>query len=206
VGELPLEAQPRLLRALERKEVKRVGGDGYRSVDVRVISATHRDLERSCAEGRFREDLFHRLVVTRVSLPPLRERLEDIPLLVDQLLAQLSKVPAQLDPQTRAMLADYAWPGNIRELRNVVARAVALGGEAALPPSVRDSLRPASREDASALPFKEAKEQMVESFERDYLAQLIARCDWNISQASREAGIARFYLRQLLTKHELKKP
>ncbi len=205
VGELPLEIQPRLLRALERMEVKRVGGDTYRAVDVRIISATHRDLERACKEGRFREDLFHRLVVTRVSLPPLRERLEDIPLLVDQMLSQLSREPAQLDPQTRAMLADYAWPGNLRELRNVVARAVALGGEAALPPGVAGPPR-VSREEANALPFKEAKEKMVESFERDYLAQLLTRCDWNISQASRDAGIARFYLRQLLTKHHLKKP
>ena len=205
VGDLPVELQPLLLRALEGRQIKPVGSNTYLKVDVRVIAATHKDLEVERAEGRFREDLFHRLAVARVLLPPLRDRPEDISFLLDEILAQLGKEPTQLHPETRAMLCDYSWPGNVRELRNVVERAVALGGEAALPSEGTTAGRGARSSGRSELPFKEAKEQMVVAFERDYLAELLRRCDWNLSKASREAGIARFYLRQLVKKHGLEK-
>ncbi|HYH99142.1 sigma 54-interacting transcriptional regulator, partial [Hyalangium sp.] len=119
VGELPPDIQPRLLRVLEGRQVKRVGANDYRTVNVRVVAATHVDLESAVKAGKFREDLFHRLAVLRVTLPPLRERPEDIPLLVDTVLQRMGRPPSTLSDQTRALLAQYPWPGNVRELRNV---------------------------------------------------------------------------------------
>nr|WP_224370132.1 sigma 54-interacting transcriptional regulator [Hyalangium versicolor] len=214
VGELPSEIQPRLLRVLERRQVKRVGANDYRTVDVRVVAATHRDLEASVQAGKFREDLFHRLAVLRVTLPALRERPEDIPLLVDTVLQRTGKPPSALSEQTRALLAQYPWPGNVRELRNVVERVVSLGEEAlpviaAPAPAAADKPRPAQAASAPSaaaeleLPFKEAKERLIEGFERDYLKGLLERCEGNVSRASREAGIDRVYLRKLLKKHGL---
>jgi DNA-binding NtrC family response regulator len=206
VGELPAEIQPRLLRALERRQVKRVGANDYRTVDVRVVAATHVELEEAVKAGKFREDLFHRLAVLRVTLPPLRERLEDIPLLVDTVLERMKKPPSVLSDQTRALLAQYPWPGNVRELRNVVERVVSLGEEA-LPDIPTEPGVPghagAPVPPELELPFKEAKERIIEGFERDYLKGLLERCGGNISKAAREAGIARLYVRKLLKKYGL---
>ncbi|MFL5356078.1 sigma 54-interacting transcriptional regulator [Archangium sp.] len=205
VGELPLELQPRLLRVLERRQVKRVGANDYRTVDMRVVAATHVDLEGAVKAGKFRRDLFHRLAVLRVTLPPLRERPEDIPLLIDTVLERMGRPPSALSDQTRALLAHYPWPGNVRELRNVAEQVVNLGEEA-LPelPELPGEPRPGSGGSAELeLPFKEAKERLIEGFERDYLKSLIERCEGNISRASREAGIDRVYLRKLLRKHGL---
>ncbi|MCE9671153.1 sigma 54-interacting transcriptional regulator [Myxococcus stipitatus] len=214
VGELPLEVQPRLLRALERRQVKRVGANDYRTFNVRVVAATHQDLEGAVAQGRFRGDLFHRLAVLRAELPPLRERPDDIPLLIDTVLSRLGKPPSALSDTTRVLLAQYPWPGNVRELRNVVDRVVNLGEEA-LPdipdvPAPSSPRPPASNEDPEStlslkldLPFKEAKEQLIDGFERDYLRNLVERCEGNLSRAAREAAIDRVYLRKLLRKHGL---
>ncbi|WP_163996427.1 sigma 54-interacting transcriptional regulator [Pyxidicoccus caerfyrddinensis] len=208
VGELPLEVQPRLLRALERRQVKRVGANDYRTVNVRVVAATHQDLEGAVKNGAFRGDLFHRLAVLRVMLPPLREHPEDIPLLIDTVLTRMGRPPSALSDQTRALLAQYPWPGNVRELRNVVDRVVNLGEEAL--PDIPDVPARAVDDDpentvpmALDLPFKEAKERLIEGFERDYLRTLLERCEGNVSRASREAGIDRVYLRKLLRKHGL---
>ncbi|MFL5349003.1 MAG: sigma 54-interacting transcriptional regulator [Hyalangium sp.] len=208
VGELPSEIQPRLLRVLERRQVKRVGANDYRTVDVRVVAATHVDLEGAVKAGKFREDLFHRLAVLRVTLPPLRERPEDLPLLVDTVLERMGRPPSALSEQTRALLAQYPWPGNVRELRNVVERVVNLGEEALpeMAPTPVDKPRPAAAAAVAPeleLPFKEAKERLIEGFERDYLKGLLERCEGNVSRASREAGIDRVYLRKLLKKHGL---
>ncbi|MCP3143150.1 sigma 54-interacting transcriptional regulator [Pyxidicoccus xibeiensis] len=202
VGELPLELQPRLLRVLERRQLKRVGANDYRTVDMRVVAATHVDLEAAVKAGRFRRDLFHRLAVLRVTLPPLRERPEDLPLLVDTVLRRMGRPPGALSEQTRALLAQYPWPGNVRELRNVVEQVVNLGEEA-LPEMTPDPLAPTVGAADLELPFKEAKERLLEGFERDYLRSLMERCESNVSRASREAGIDRFYLRKLLKKHGL---
>lgn len=201
LGELPLELQPRLLRVLEAREVKRVGDGAYRRCDVRIISATNRDLQAEVQEGRFRADLFHRLAVTCVVLPPLRERPEDVPLLIDEILRQLGKEPSQLGLETRAMLRSYSWPGNVRELRNVVERVISLGVLPPLEPLPGPPSRSASSE--PGLPFKEAKERLIASFERDYLAGLLGRNQGNLSRAAREAGIDRVYLKRLLRKHRL---
>jgi transcriptional regulator with GAF, ATPase, and Fis domain len=135
LGELPLELQPKLLRALERREVKRVGGNKVQKTDVRIVAATNRDLAREVNAGTFREDLYYRLAVVRIRLPPLRERIEDIPVLVVNFLRQLLVDPAyrtldlqDLRPGLLEPLLRYPWPGNVRELRNVVERAVAMAG------------------------------------------------------------------------------
>ena len=205
VGDLPLELQPRLLRALERRQVKRMGGDHYQKVDVRVVAATHKDLDKEVKAGRFREDLYHRLAVVTVSLPSLCDRLEDIPGLIDRILQRLG-VPAKRDvfltSETQLLLRVYHWPGNVRELRNVVERAVKLGTPPSVPSNPQDLAADASK-DAADLPFKEAKDRLVVAFERDYLTDLMRRCDNNVSQAAREAGIARVYLHRLLQKHGL---
>jgi DNA-binding NtrC family response regulator len=204
IGELPMEIQPRLLRVLERRQVKRVGANDYRTVSVRVIAATHVDLEAAVQEGKFRRDLFHRLAVLRVTLPPLRERPEDIPVLIDTMLELSGRPPSALSDQTRALLTQYPWPGNVRELRNVVEQVVSLGEEAlpAMEPLPGGGAGKGTGPDLD-LPFKEAKEKLIEGFERDYLKGLFERCEGNISRASREAGIDRVYLRKLLRKHGL---
>lgn len=202
VGDLSAEIQPRLLRALERRQVKRVGSNDYVTVDVRVIAATHKDLEAEVKAGRFREDLYHRLAVAQVHLPSLRERPEDIPVLIDQILAKLGKEKSKLAPETRAILCDYAWPGNVRELRNVVERAIDLG-DAALPAKGGASV-PQPDSPPGSLSFKEAKERLVNAFEKDYLNELLRRCGGNISKAALEAGIDRVYVHRLIKKHKLK--
>ncbi|NVJ03216.1 sigma 54-interacting transcriptional regulator [Myxococcus sp. AM009] len=200
VGELPLELQPRLLRVLERRQVKRVGANDYVTVNMRIVTATHRDLEDAVRQGKFRRDLFHRLAVLRVTMPSLRERPEDIPLLIDTMLEQTGRPPSALSDQTRALLTQYPWPGNVRELRNVVEQVVNLGEEALPDLESADPERGPGAADLD-LPFKEAKERLVEGFERDYLRNLLERCEGNISRASREADIDRVYLRKLLKKH-----
>jgi DNA-binding NtrC family response regulator len=200
--------QPRLLRALERRQVKRLGGDRYETLDVRVVAATHKKLLEEMRAGRFREDLYHRLDMVTVVLPSLRERLEDMPILIDAILERLGVTASRetlLTPATMLLFSVHDWPGNVRELRNVIERAVKLG----TPPTVTGSGRKRgddAAESAADRPFKEAKERLVAAFERDYLADLMRRCDHKVSQAAREAGIARAYLHRLLAKHDLAKP
>ncbi|MHA7628838.1 sigma 54-interacting transcriptional regulator [Corallococcus sp. M7] len=202
IGELPLDLQPRLLRVLERRQVKRVGGNDYFTVNVRVVAASHVNLEQAVNQGKFRRDLFHRLAVLRVTLPALRERPEDIPFLIDHMLKQMGRPQSALSDQTRALLMQYPWPGNVRELRNVVEQVVNLGEEA-LPDLEAPPGADGRKGPDLDLPFKEAKEHLIEVFERDYLKNLIERCEGNISRASREADIDRVYLRKLLRKHGL---
>jgi DNA-binding NtrC family response regulator len=204
IGDITAEVQPRLLGALERRQVKRVGGNSYTSVDVHVVAATHRNLEAEVAAGRFREDLYHRLAMITVVLPPLRERPEDLPLLVDTILARLGRTgPASelLSPGTQLLLRSHDWPGNVRELRNVIERAVRLGTEPELGGG-QPGKAPHVGADAST-PFKEAKESLVAAFERDYLADLMRRFGGNVSVAARESGIGRAYLHRLLKKYGL---
>jgi transcriptional regulator with GAF, ATPase, and Fis domain len=209
VGELELEAQPRLLRALEQRKVKPVGATNYREVDVRVIAATNRDLREEVRAGRFRDDLYHRLAVVRVTLPPLRERKEDIPLLVDSFLEKGRKV--RLPDETLALLTDYDWPGNVRELKNVIERGMSLMAPDSdimepsllgLEPPVRDGGGPPVPW-ATIGPegFREAKEKLISAWERDYVSQLLKKSGGNVSQAARDGGIDRVYLHRLMKKH-----
>jgi transcriptional regulator with GAF, ATPase, and Fis domain len=207
VGELELEAQPRLLRALEQRKIKPVGAPHYRDVDVRVIAATNRDLREEVKAGRFREDLYHRLAVVKVTLPPLRERKEDIAFLVNRFLEGKDiEIPAE----TMALLTDYDWPGNVRELRNVIDRGTSLMGAAReLSPSLLGLEAPPQAAGATAANwaavgpegFREAKERLIAAWERDYVQQLLKRAGGNVSRAAREGGIDRVYLHRLMKKH-----
>jgi DNA-binding NtrC family response regulator len=216
IGELDLALQPKLLRVLETREIKRVGGDKTIKVDVRVVAATNRDLRKMVEEGRFREDLYFRLSVIHVTLPSLRGRREDIPLLVqaflDDLTMRRAMEPLTLAPDAIEALMNHDWPGNVRELKNIVERAASLADGRIL--SARDLIfssplganRPtrAAPELAASLmglSFKEAKARVLEDFEAQYLRALVERHDGNISRASQEAGLTRFHLRELLKKY-----
>ncbi len=198
IGELPLEVQPVLLRVLETREVRAVGADRPRPVPVRVLAATHRDLEAEVAAKRFREDLFYRLAVVRLVVPPLRARVEDGPALIERFASELS---AQVPPTVVRTLAARRWPGNVRELRNAVQAWVALGVLPALPRAksgeIDEPLREFAERDA---PYAELKEELVDRFTRAYFTALLARCGGNRSEAARRAGIDRSYINRLLAK------
>ncbi len=204
IGELPLDLQPKLLRVLEGGTVKRVGEDKPRRINVRVIAATHRDLEQMVEEGRFRRDLYYRLAVVLVHIPPLRDRLEDMPLLARHFVKQMGRGDFELPKPLLARFAAYHWPGNVRELRNVVERALAGAEFDPLPQEPSPSPKGVAGEDITELPFKEAKERLVETFTREYLVALLEKCGGNISQMARTAGIARNYVHRLVTKYGLK--
>ena len=200
LGELELDAQPRLLRALERRQVKPVGATNYRDVDVRFITATGRDLAAEVRAGRFREDLYHRLAVVRVRLPPLRDREEDLPLLIEMLLSGRASVPAE----TMALLHEYDWPGNVRELRNVLDRALSLAEPGQpLDPHLLGlaPAKPAGRTLPTGTTYKEAKERLLCEWERRFISDLLARADGNVSEAARRGGLDRVYLHRLMKKH-----
>ena len=218
IGELALSLQPRLLRLLEASAVKRLGEVHYRSFDVRVIAATNRDLSAEVQAQTFRADLFHRLAVAQVRIPPLRERLEDIPLLVESFVADLAERGGRrlsLPSDTVAALSAYSWPGNVRQLRNVIERAVALAatGASELRPEVLGLDGPPASFDEPVrqkadpnVPFKDAKDRLIHAWEHEYMTSLIDKCGGNIAQAARVAGIDRAHLYRLLRKHGMHKP
>ena len=192
VGELPLELQPKLLRALDAREFSRVGENVRRTVRCRFFSATNRDLEAGVQAGTFRADLFFRLAQTVVTVPPLRERREDVPALA-QHFAKQAKSSLALSPSTIASLQAEAWPGNVRELENAVKRALTLGEFRS-----DSGAAPASRD------FTAARDEVVRRFERDYLEALVAEHRGNLSAAARAAGMARSQLYRLLERHQLR--
>jgi len=201
IGELDLELQPRLLRAIERKQVSRLGESHHRTVDVRVIAATNRDLAEEVKAKRFREDLYHRLAVVRVRLPPLRERKEDLPLLVESFSGPDHP---QVLPETMGLLTDYDWPGNVRELGNVLSRArtMAPPGEPLAP--VHLGLDAASASGRGIIErFHTAKEKLIETWEREFLRKLLSAGGHNLSQAARTSGLGRAHLYRLLKKYKL---
>jgi len=212
IGEFPLRLQPKLLRMLETGEVQPLGGSKHAKHDVRVIAATHRDLGQEVARGTFRGDVYFRLAVVEVELPPLRERVEDLPSLVAALLAREGIAVAdesELQGANLARLANYGFPGNVRELRNVLTRAVALSAKgtpfAKMPILVGASFASQNEPSATAdRPFTEAKAELTERFERAYLRDLLARHGENLTQAARVAGIERKHLYRLLDKHGLR--
>ena len=207
LGELPLAAQAKLLRVLEAQTVQPVGADRPISVDTRVVAATHRDLSRMVAEKQFRFDLFYRLAVVHVALPPLRDRLEDLPHLVATFYARRTGDPGPIDGDNLDRLRRHAWPGNVRELRNVLERAWALSGAGAkfrdlklwLDPGAAQA--PATDVVDTSLPFKEAKERWNDQFERRYVAMLFAAHGNNVTRAAEQAGLSRRHFRELLYKH-----
>jgi DNA-binding NtrC family response regulator len=215
IGELSKELQPKLLRAIESREIRPVGGTRSVHCDVRLIAATNRDLSEEVKQGRFREDLYFRLTVVRVRVPPLRRRREDIPPLIEHFLAAASaksRVPKpEVPSDVLAMLGNHSWPGNVRELKNFVDRfRVFAPGDAGAAAHLLDADRQGSAGSGTGsimrfdLPFKEAKAGMVETFEVEYCKRVLQRHGGNISAAAREAGIHRKYLEELVKKHALK--
>jgi two-component system, NtrC family, nitrogen regulation response regulator GlnG len=213
IGELALDLQPQLLRVLDRRQVRRVGETQSVDVDIRVIAATHRDLRAMVKAGQFREDLYYRLAVVATPVPPLRDRKADIPSLATWFAEKMGRGSFAQSPALLEQLLRHDWPGNVRELRNVVERALSLGdsvladlgdGPARPTPVPQDAQQTrGSNPDVLELPFKEAKAQLVESFERDYLKALLERHHGNISRAASEAGIDRNYIHRLVKKYGL---
>ncbi len=216
LGELPSSLQPRLLRVLESRRVKRVGSNDFHEVDVRVVAATNRPLEDEVRAKRFRSDLYFRLAVIRVNLPPLRNRREDIPLLAREFLRRHSAKGEQpqleLTPELAAALSSYDWPGNIRELRNVIEQAASLSKESLslalkLRAKRRAESRPASPEPSDAvfngffkLPYKEARKQVLEAFEIAYAKNAVREAGGNVSKAAELAQVHRNVLHRILAK------
>jgi two-component system, NtrC family, response regulator GlrR len=203
IGELPLDVQPKLLGALERRAARRVGSDRSFKIDVRIIAATNRDLRAEVNAQRFRPDLFFRLAVVPVELPPLRERLDDLPLLVEALLEDLG---AAERPETSLLrsdafheeLAQHGWPGNVRELRNYIESCLAL--RRLLPPEGE----PADERARLTLPLRLARERCVRDFERRYLEEAMRRHQGNVTAAARAAGVDRAYFHRMLLRHGLR--
>ena len=205
VGDAPPSLQAKLLRALQEKEVVRVGGVDPVPVDVRVIAATNRDLEADVAAGRFREDLYYRLSAFPIEMAPLRERPEDVPLLVERVLTRESLADKSLEPEASLALERFGWPGNVRQLENVVVRAALLAGAEPiglehLPAELREGAdgAPPVAVDGALLdrPLREARA----GFERLYLERLLARCEGNVSEAARRAGMGRASLHDKLNR------
>ncbi len=201
IGEMSLPLQVKLLRFLQEREIERIGGRERIKVDVRVVAATNKDLKAEIAGGRFREDLYFRLSVVTITLPPLRERGEDIILLANTLLrrnCQEQRRKLQFSPDTLVALGGYAWPGNIRELENVVQRAVIMARGKFIEPADLGFEAPAGSGEAPR-PLKEARNQL----ERELLLQALTRTRGNISQAAKELGVSRPTLHDLLDKHAI---
>jgi transcriptional regulator with GAF, ATPase, and Fis domain len=218
IGDLDLPLQPKLLRAIQRGEVQRVGGDKWLKVDVRILSATRRDLDRAVQEGRFRDDLFFRLAVARVELPALRRRTGDVAVLARHFWSTITRdddEPRAFSPEFLARHEGYAWPGNVRELYNAVAREVALGDVAlsdvvpdddlSMSPSTPIASSPAADEIgevlAANLAFGPARERVIAAFERRYVEHIVVRFGGNVSRAAAASGLARRYFQLLRAKH-----
>jgi DNA-binding NtrC family response regulator len=215
IGELAQDLQPKLLRVLESREFRRVGGNAMRQTDVRVVAATNRDLRAEVNAGRFRSDLYFRLAVVKVTIPPLRERPEDIPITVDQVLRALGADEAQTQPLRThdffAALQHSAWPGNVRELRNYLERCLVF--QDALPVS-NEGPRAGGGGGAGAaawaaaidakLPYAEARRQALDGFERGYAEALLREHSGKVAAAAAAAGMDRVYLYRILRRHGIK--
>jgi transcriptional regulator with GAF, ATPase, and Fis domain len=213
IGDLDLPLQAKLLRALDRGEVRRVGASKWSKVDVRVIAATRRDLDRAVAQGRFRDDLFHRLAVARVELPPLRERDGDVALLARQFAVEMGASADEVEAEIEKRFSDYEWPGNVRELRNAVARYVALGDDWRAPapvssqPAGAGGARTADWIDAivgEKMPYPVARRRTLAEFERRYIERMLAEHGGNVAQAARASGLGIRYFRLVKARRQPK--
>jgi DNA-binding NtrC family response regulator len=220
LGELPLDLQPKLLRVLAERRIKALGSSVYKPVNVRVLAATRRDLTREVNEGRFRSDLFFRIAQVRIDLPPLRARIDDVPVLIRHMLAELNEPQAfeRISAEVLQRLMRYDWPGNVRELKNAVSVALALSDDGPL--DIASHLGPlADVGRASVTPpppaavpgdlnhrntrFKEAKQSALSHFERSYFSAMVDDTGGNISEIARRSGLERAHVRMYLRKHNL---
>ena len=208
IGELPLDMQPKLLRALEEKLVKRIGGNSQIKLDIRVIAATNRDLRSEINRGRFRSDVYYRLNTFRLRVPPLRERRDDIAMLITHFYEQLARDGGQPPAELIADLVRHDWPGNVRELRAAVERTVLLGDpkvwrelseETPVAPAPEKALRV-----VDGMSFREAKERAVAEWEREYVRALSEQHEGNLSRAARAVRMDRNHLRELLVRHRIR--
>jgi two-component system, NtrC family, response regulator AtoC len=210
VGELDLALQAKLLRVVQDGQVTRVGGSREIAVDVRIVAATNRDLSGMVREGRFREDLYYRLNVIPLRLPPLRARPGDLPALLAHFLhvfaERYGREPSPVPPELLSAARAYGWPGNVRELRNVCERAVLLGWDAVAPilqPSAGVALGPQAVQVDTSRPLLEVRQELVERFEREYLAQLLREHRGRVGEVARAAGIAERNLYEKLKQYGL---
>ncbi len=209
IGDLPVDVQPKLLRALAAREFKKGGETQTRKLEARVIATTNRRLEDEINQGRFREDLYFRLSVLRIDVPPLREHVEDIEVLISSFLEELG-ASDRIDLLAREVLAElkrHTWPGNVRELRNYVERFVvaddrAVGREE---PSQEKSIDPVIADIDLSKAFRESKDSIIADFERRYLRALLAWAQGNVSKAARKANLDRMYLHRLLQRHGIRR-
>ncbi len=234
IGDLELPLQAKLLRALERSEVQRVGSNRWVRVDVRILAATRRDLDHEIQAGRFRDDLFYRLAVARIELPPLRRRTGDVLVLAQHFWRHLAGKDEPIPADFVRRLEDYAFPGNVRELHNAVARRVALGEVAPVetrraglpnpvasdaaalssraPTSTRTGAAPPAGQDfiedilTLELPLPRARERVVEEFERRYVQRVLGRHSGNVSAAAAASGIARRYFQLIKSRTKPSEP
>ncbi len=202
IGDLDPALQPKLLRAIERAEVRRIGGQKWTSVNVRVLAATRRDLDREVQAGRFRDDLFFRLAVGRIELPPLRNRRKDISLLATHFWRELGGDPSALTGDLINRLEDYDWPGNVRELRNAIARRIALGdlskpSKAPTSTSASTSVDPIQSIIDLELPFPIARDKVIALFEQRYVDQVLSRHAGNVTRAAHASGVGRRYFQTI---------
>jgi transcriptional regulator with GAF, ATPase, and Fis domain len=211
LGELPIDLQPKLLRVLEAKTFRRVGGNKPMATDVRVIAATTKDLPREVKKGKFREDLWFRLAVVPITVPPLRDRLDDLPALAERILNSDGGSRLRLSSEALGELRAHDWPGNVRELRNVLERA-ALLARASGETTIRSvELQPADIDGGdddlfrfrAGMTWREAKGRVDSVLERKYLAWLLQRHNYNASSAAREAQLDRKYLAEMARRHGL---
>lgn len=222
LGELTYDLQPKLLRVLEQREIRRVGGNQSIPINVRIIAATNRTLADEVDKGRFREDLFYRLSVVSLELPPLRDRPDDIPLLLRHFLHTKpfnrksdseELIIKNITPEALEKLTTFNWPGNVRQLLNVVERSISFASGDTftlddIPQSIKQPVEPKpspvvppQNVESPNAPFKRAKEKIISDFEKNYLVKLLTFHNGNITQAAREADIDRKYFRKLMTKH-----
>ncbi len=209
LSSLPMPLQPKLLRVLESRKVKPVGSDEFRPINVRVVAACNTDIEQDVREGRFRPDLFYRLSVVHVRIPPLRQRREDISPIVRKMITEFGgHDPGEISGPNLDRLMAHPWPGNVRELRNVIERAIALTG-GHVPPFDEMHLQIGVPVEDNELrihteaTYSDAKAMVLDEFERRYLTELMRRCKGNISFASRVSALDRKHLKKLLRRHRL---
>ena len=216
IGDMGINLQAKLLRVIQERQLRRVGGTSFIDVDVRILSATNKDLKEAVEKGTFRKDLFYRLNVITIHLPPLRERREDIPLLVDHFVQQCTsdsgKRISKIDEEVYSTLQSYDWPGNVRELRNVIERAITLMDGDTLTVShlpeyiLQEGVKKrfiSSSPILARFSYREAKERWIAAFEKEYLTRLLGEAKGNISLAAQRAGLNRRTIYRLMKRHNL---
>ena len=203
VGDMSLETQAKFLRAIETGEIERLGATKTISVDARIVSATNKDLQAEIQSGKFREDLYYRLNVVPIHLPPLRARRDDVPLLVEHFVTRLSaehgRPRREVTPEAMERLSRYGWPGNIRELKNLIERLLIMTDGESIGPTEVEEVLPPDDDDGPPSEIKQARDKA----ERDTIHSTLRQCDWNVSEAARRLGMDRGYLHRKIKRYGL---